>query len=193
MRSLAFWSSLLAAGLLACGGKVVVDSGTGEGGAGGDATTSSSSASSGPTSSSVSASSSGGSSSSSASSATGGAGGGCPDPFPGIEAPCDQEGAVCAVPGACCNGNAVCKSGRWTSEGPFCNMPCIDCGPNNFACVVTNVCVVELSFSTVYKCAPDPCDDGPLKCSCAKDLCTADGFVCNNTSSTQVFCDCPNC
>jgi hypothetical protein len=190
MRSLASWSTLLVVGLVACGGKVVVDSGDGAGGEGGGATTSSSS-SSGPTSSSVSASSSVGSSSSSSSS-TGG-GGGCPDPFPGIQAPCDQEGAVCAVPGACCSGNAVCKGGLWTSEGTLCNMACIDCGPNNFACVLGNVCVVELSFSTVYKCAPDPCVGGPLKCSCAKDVCAADGYTCNNTSSTQIFCDCPNC
>ena len=191
MRSLAYWSSLLAVALVACGGNVVVEASGGAGGEGGGAPTSSSSVSSGPTSSSGSASSSVGSSSVASSSSTGG--GGCPEPFPGIQAPCAEEGAVCPVPGACCGGQAVCKGGLWTSEGPFCNMPCIDCGPSNFACVVGNVCVVELSFSTVYKCAPDPCVGGPLKCSCAKDLCAADGYTCNNTSSTQVFCDCPNC
>src|SRR4051794_15393732 len=124
MRSLFFSLPLLASALAACGGKVFIDKDSGSGGSGGGgAGGASSSSSSGSSSSSSSASSSSSSSGSPV----------CPVPFPGIEAPCGVEGMMCSVPLACCKGNAICKAGLWTFDGPFCDQPCEpDCGPNGF-------------------------------------------------------------
>ena len=115
----------------------------------------------------------------------------CPDPFPGIEASCDQEGQVCQVPGACCEGSAICKGGFWQFNGPLCDMPCGgDCGPGDFSCAVGKLCVTLLGKITTYQCADSPCDAG-LDCSCAAPLCEAEGLICNNIQDGfKVLCDC---
>lgn len=173
-----------AAGLAACGGKVIVDGG-GTAGAGGASASASSSAST------VTSTSASSSTSTSASTSTG-AGGGCPSPFPGIEAPCDQEGQSCQVPHACCGGSAVCKGGLWTFEGAFCNSLCgPDCGPDEFVCAPASVCVTFLGKITTYQCAESTCPEGGLACGCAAPLCAAEGLICNNIQDeTKVLCDC---
>ncbi len=203
----AFFGAMTLALAAGCGGKVVFEQASGasgatggDGGSGGTSSVTSTgvgafggsfvTSSVGATSTSVTASSAE-STSASSSSASGGTSG-CPTVFPGLEAPCQGEGQICQVPGSCC-GQAVCKGGLWTGEGPFCNMACgPECGPNGFACQIGYVCVVELSFSTIYKCEKNPCAGAP-SCSCAQQLCQADGYVCNNTMGEQIYCDCPNC
>jgi len=171
--------------LAACGGRVVVDgSGGSSNGSGGNASSSSSGAGASTTTSS--------SSVTTVSSSSGGTGGGCPNPFPGVEAPCDLEGQTCKVPNACCGGQALCKGGFWTFLGPFCNIGCApDCGPGGFACQNDKVCATFLGKITTYQCADDPCPPQALACSCAKPLCAAQAMVCNNIQDGfKVLCDC---
>ena len=181
MRILAWWFLPACTALVACGGKVVVDgtgSTDGTGGTGGTSSSSSNSASASASSSSASASSSSGA-------------GGCPSAFPGIAASCDQEGLICDVPNACCGGQAECKGGLWTFDGPPCNEPCApDCGPNGFACEVGTLCVAFLGKSTTYQCSVSPCFE-KLGCGCVDSLCAAEGMVCNNIQDGfKVLCDC---
>jgi hypothetical protein len=181
MRILASWLlpvSAAASLTAACGAHVVVDGSGGMNGTGGTSSSASSSAT---------ASSTATSSSSSSSS-----GGGCPPSGPDVEAVCEQEGEVCAVPNACCGGQAVCKGGFWTFEGPFCNMPCEpECGPDGFACAVGKTCVTFLGKITTYRCIDDPCPPQALDCACATPACMTEGMICNNIQDGfKVLCDC---
>jgi hypothetical protein len=164
--------------LVACGGNVVVDATSTTGTGGSTSSTSSSSSTTSTTSSTTSASSSS-------------SGAPCPDPFPGVEATCTTEGMTCAVPGACCQGNAVCQNGFWSYQAPACAQPCsMTCGPDGFACAVGEVCVALLGPTTVYQCAPNPCGSGNLSCVCADALCTPSKLSCNNIQmGFKVLCD----
>jgi len=174
-----FLASLAALALAACGGNVVVDGTGGTGGTGGSTSTTS-------TSSSSSSSSTTSSSSSSSGTVTT-----CPDPFPGVEAPCTEEGQVCGVPLACCGGHATCTGGRWTYQEQPCAQPCgLDCGPDGFSCQGGALCVALIGETTRYQCAADPCAGAPLACSCAQPLCANGMLTCNNIQQDfKVLCD----
>ncbi|MEP7120473.1 MAG: hypothetical protein ABJE95_06180 [Byssovorax sp.] len=161
---------------LACGGKVVVDA---SGGGGTSAST---------TTTAVTASAVTSASAATTTSATTGTGGGeCPDPFPGILAPCNQEQLVCPAPGACCPGTAVCKDGVWRFPGPDCQSLCaVPCGPDEFGC--NSVCVIDVSGSgSTFRCAQNPCD-GTVSCGCATPLCDEKGETCALVSGFTLTC-----
>lgn len=189
-----FLSSTAALALAACGGNVVVDGSPGTGGTGGTggatATSSTTSTSSSTTSTSSSSSTSSTSSTSGTSSSSGSVTG-CPDPFPGVEAPCSQEGQSCSVPLACCGGSVTCTNGFWTYRENPCGLPCGQpCGPDDFTCSAGTVCVALIGETTRYYCAEDPCAGAPLACSCAGQLCTSWAMACNNTQGGyKVLCD----
>jgi hypothetical protein len=183
MRTPAFLLGAAAALLPACGAKVTVDGTTGAAGAAGTggAASSSSSGAGGTTLTTTTTTSSG----------TGGSAGGCPDPFPGIEAPCPTEGQTCAVPLACCGGQAFCTNGFWMFAAQPCAQPCsLDCGPNGFSCGLGGTCVAYIGMTaTTYECRPSPCP-GDLACSCAEMLCQEEGLTCNNIQQGfKVLCD----
>lgn len=179
-----------------CGGKVVVDlpAGTGGGGGSGGAASSSGTSSTGGASSSsasstTSSSSTTASSAGSSSSSTGGTG--CPDPFPGIYATCDQEGLKCSVPFSCCGGVSFCKNGFWQYAGaPDCGEPCTpDCGPDDFTCQAGTLCVAYIGPVTTYQCRVNPCFQG-VSCGCAGPLCEEQMMTCNNIQDGyKVLCD----
>lgn len=116
----------------------------------------------------------------------------CPDPFPGVYAPCSDEGEHCTAPLACCGGEVVCQNNLWIYVGPSCDGCPTDCGPEGFGCVAGALCVVHLAFTTTYTCEPNPCGGAPT-CACAEPLCDAWDMDCNNTSGNEVYCDCINC
>src|SRR5262249_13285344 len=123
---------------------------------------------------------------------TSGTGMTCPNPFPGIEAYCTEEGAVCSVPNACCGGQAQCKGNHWTFIGPLCNHICgSPCGPDSFACEQGFLPIAYIGKTTTYQCAVNPCFE-ELGCPCVEAICEAEpGFTCNNTEGfDKVLCDC---
>jgi hypothetical protein len=189
MRALLPCACLFFISLTACGGKVVVDAGSGGAGGSGGAPSSSITSSSAIVASSSIVSSSSNVTASVSSSGTGVT---CPDPFPGIEAPCPVEGQVCTAPLACCGGKAQCTNGFWKYSGDLCQQPCTPpCGPDNFACLPGTVCVAYIGKITTYQCEKAPCAPGGIDCGCAAPLCAQEGMVCNNIQDGfKVLCDC---
>ncbi|HVY49400.1 MAG TPA: hypothetical protein VHB21_26090 [Minicystis sp.] len=175
---------LLAAPFLfaaACGGRVVVDHGSGgAGGSGpGPSVGSPSSTSVGTA---VSSSSSGPGSSSSAVST--GTGGGVPScdalGYVAVGLACAPEGQVCAMQGACCGVEIVCKGGVWAATPPTCDKTCLDCG-DGLTCDPTSLCIQDQvhDIQMGVRCAPDPCPLGtPPSCTCAGQLCSNDFLIC---------------
>jgi hypothetical protein len=165
--------------LVACGGNVVVDATAGSGGKGG------SGGAGGMATASTTATTSTSSSSSSSSGSSG-----CPVPFSGVEGACSTAGMTCPVPGACCDGTAVCENGFWKYLPPPCQQLCTpECGPDGFACAGNRICVANIGQTTTYECAPNPCAPGPVDCACAAPLCAAQ-LMCNNIQmGFKVLCD----
>ncbi|MFT3770594.1 MAG: hypothetical protein QM820_34640 [Minicystis sp.] len=114
----------------------------------------------------------------------------CPQPFPGVQGPCDHEGLQCPVPLACCGGNVTCKNGFWQHSAPACGQPCTsDCGPDGFACQAGAVCIAYIGPVTTYQCRENPCS-GPLACGCAGALCAEQMMSCNNIQDGfKILCD----
>jgi hypothetical protein len=178
MRILLFCGA--AFGLTACGGNVVVD-GMGSGGSITTTTTGTTTSTSTTT---ITTTTTG----TTTTTTTGAA---CPVPFPGIEAPCPEEGQICPVPLSCCGSSAVCKAGFWEFQLQPCGQPCsLDCGPNGFSCEAGAVCGTYIGMETTYTCEVDPCPGAMLSCSCAAPICTQHGFSCNNIQmGFKVLCD----
>jgi hypothetical protein len=179
-----FLAIMAALTLAACGGNVVIDGAPGTGGGGTVGT--GGAVGTGGTSNTTTSTSSSSSSTSSGTVVT------CPDPFPGTEAACSQEGQVCAVPLTCCGGNATCTNGFWKYHAYSCGLPCSSqgCGPDGFACAAGAVCVALIGATTAYQCQDDPCAGAPLACSCAAELCTSWMLTCNNIQQGfKVLCD----
>jgi len=116
--------------------------------------------------------------------------------FGGIGQQCNQEGAECAIPSACCGGHAFCKGGTWIPEAASCNEPCVPCGDGSvfWGCDLGAVCVVdELELATTFQCAPSPCFED-LDCGCAASLCEMNFLDCVGAKdSTTLVCSCFAC
>lgn len=185
MKTLA--AALVSTALLAaaCGGKVVFDDGSG--GSGGSSTQT------GTTSSSK-------SSTTSTSSVSTGSGGlaGCETyGFGGIGGFCNmQEGVTCLVAYSCCGEvEATCTKNVWTvSKGQGCKKLCAPCG-GGLSCDTGNVCVIDqLDVGNTFLCAPNPCPNQPLDCSCGEAACGQSFLQCANVMQpSTIVCDCPTC
>jgi hypothetical protein len=219
MLSRAMSAGAIAVVIAACGGKVVVDQGSG--------------------STSATASGAGGSNSSVAtSSATGDSG--CPPMVPAPGSPCPNEKEICTYGMLCGVEIVTCQNGMWTVTGPECPaMPCpspppkagdpcpggpakcdydlcdsaspstVEANCNNGAWSVTagacpatcppgfcgpnQTCIIETNGKGVetFGCGADPCN-GALDCACAKQLCPQ-GSDCAVVDATTIACSCATC
>lgn len=122
--------------------------------------------------------------------------------FGGVGQLCNQEGAECAIPSACCEVHAFCKNGEWIPETASCNQPCIPCGDGavSWGCDVGAVCVVDEfdpgpgGAPTTYQCAPTTCVEEPLGCSCGAPLCQMNFLDCVGAKDpTTLVCSCFEC
>lgn len=122
--------------------------------------------------------------------------------FGGVGQKCNQEGAECAIPSACCEVHAFCKNGEWIPEAASCNEPCVPCGDGGvfWGCDLGAVCVVDEfdpgpgGVATTYQCAPTPCLEEPLDCSCAAPLCGMNFLDCVGAMDpTTLVCSCFEC